>query len=253
MALIDRQLTLMDAVEKEAVPALNSLFLYAYKAALEKFRASRNAPELPLDFQPNLNRLLEATWAAAISASAAAFREEFADGFPAEQKMAVTDILALFISSMRPQVAHQIVITTQAQIRDMILGGMAGGQAADEVYFSLLSRSEELSLLRAILITRTEVHSATQFAAWQLARQSLIRLDKVWNSISDTRTRDFGEIGKISAFNHRAMDGKRISLNEFFSVPRLGGGFEYLMFPGDPNGSAGNVINCRCIQSYVRA
>jgi len=38
-----------------------------------------------------------------------------------------------------------------------------------------------------------------------------------------------------------AMDGVRVPLNENFNVDG-----EMLEYPGDPSGSAGNIINCRC-------
>jgi hypothetical protein len=37
------------------------------------------------------------------------------------------------------------------------------------------------------------------------------------------------------------VDGQKVGINEMFIV-----GGENLEFPGDPFGSPGNVINCRC-------
>lgn len=46
---------------------------------------------------------------------------------------------------------------------------------------------------------------------------------------------------------HADADGQVVNLNERFIV-----GGEYLDYPGDPNGSAGNVVNCRCFVIPVR-
>ena len=47
-------------------------------------------------------------------------------------------------------------------------------------------------------------------------------------------------------FNHLVMNQKRVPLDKPFNVSG-----QNLMFPGDPNGSAGNVVNCRCSVAQV--
>ena len=49
-----------------------------------------------------------------------------------------------------------------------------------------------------------------------------------------------------SNFNHLRADGEVVPVNEPFV--RTG---EHLMYPGDPSGSAGNIINCHCGQLPV--
>jgi len=48
--------------------------------------------------------------------------------------------------------------------------------------------------------------------------------------------------------SHRAADGQTVPLTEPFRVDN-----ETLQFPGDPRGSAGNVIQCRCTLSVSAA
>jgi hypothetical protein len=158
-----------------------------------------------------------------------------------------------YISSYGASRAQQILNTTSRQIRDMIAGGMAAGNSADAVFSALLDRAPQIARIRSLLITRTEAHTVSQFSSYRLALRSAVPLDKIWHSTQDMVTRDFGEIGRVSQFNHRVMDGTRIALARAFQVPALVGGTEALSFPGDPRGSAGNVIHCRCIQSYERA
>ena len=45
---------------------------------------------------------------------------------------------------------------------------------------------------------------------------------------------------------HRSADGQRVDINERFLVDG-----ESLKFPRDPNGSAKNIINCRCVSIYT--
>jgi hypothetical protein len=49
-----------------------------------------------------------------------------------------------------------------------------------------------------------------------------------------------------STFDHYNMNQIRVPLDKPFNVSG-----QNLMFPGDPNGSAGNVINCRCSVAQV--
>jgi hypothetical protein len=62
-----------------------------------------------------------------------------------------------------------------------------------------------------------------------------IKTFKEWVAILDRRTREA----------HVRADGQRVPVNEPFQV-----GGELLQFPRDPRGSAGNVINCRCVAVY---
>lgn len=58
---------------------------------------------------------------------------------------------------------------------------------------------------------------------------------KVWNTQGDDRVRD----------GHARTQGQEAPIDEPFYVNG-----EKLMFPGDPKGSAGNIINCRCYMTY---
>jgi hypothetical protein len=59
----------------------------------------------------------------------------------------------------------------------------------------------------------------------------------------DNETRDSHE---------KMAEHDAIPLNESFDVGLRAGGTEKLMYPGDPEGSAENVINCRCVIGYKR-
>lgn len=89
---------------------------------------------------------------------------------------------------------------------------------------------------RARTVARTETIGAVNagvFRAAQLDAQD--RGDpapfKVWLATDDTRTRH----------THNEADGQRTLLDSPFQV-----GAAQLLFPGDPRGPAGEVINCRC-------
>lgn len=86
-------------------------------------------------------------------------------------------------------------------------------------------------LSRAKTIARTEGHRIQQMStvdAQQAAKAKGADVVKQWDATIDGRTRE----------SHRRVDGEIRELDEKFS--------NGLMFPGDPNGSAAEVVNCRC-------
>nr|DAG08831.1 MAG TPA: minor capsid protein [Caudoviricetes sp.] len=86
-------------------------------------------------------------------------------------------------------------------------------------------------LSRAKTIARTEGHRIQQTSsrdAQYAAKAKGADVVKQWDAALDGRTRD----------SHRRVDGEIRELDEKFS--------NGLMFPGDPSGSAAEVVNCRC-------
>lgn len=86
-------------------------------------------------------------------------------------------------------------------------------------------------LSRAKTIARTEGHRIQQTStrdAQYAAKKRGADIVKQWDAALDGRTRE----------SHRRVDGEIKELDEKFS--------NGLMFPGDPSGSAAEVVNCRC-------
>lgn len=94
-----------------------------------------------------------------------------------------------------------------------------------------IQSTTERSLKQSITIARTETIRARNTGRYinlEQAKGLGIKLTKVWEATNDDRTRD----------EHSLMDGEEVEVDELFS--------NGLMFPGDPNGEAKEVINCRC-------
>lgn len=96
--------------------------------------------------------------------------------------------------------------------------------------------------VRAETIARTEsmqaLHIGQQEAYQQAIDQNLVEPDeivRVWESSGDGRTRD----------SHEEMNGQEVGWDEDFVTPS---GI-HLAFPGDPDGPAEEIINCRCNES----
>ena len=95
-------------------------------------------------------------------------------------------------------------------------------------------------------IARTEtiraLNQGKHLAALQASEEYDIPMNKKWLSVADERTRTTPP----DEFDHAKMNGVTVGLKEAFIV-----GGEELQYPGDPNGSAANVIHCRCTHVNV--
>ena len=110
----------------------------------------------------------------------------------------------------------------------------------DKLQKASASVFQELSDVRSYLIARTETGAAVNFG--QMATYQATGIEKKeWISTLDDRTRD----------SHILMNGITANIDETFEVENIEGGVDNMLYPSDPNGSAGNVCNCRCVVAPV--
>lgn len=212
---------------------------------------TENILALPETFRDKLTAELSQAWLYATEKAGAAMVEEFRSyGFEhletkADEQDLFERIRDMFIERYGASRVTQIFQTTRDQLLRLIQEGQREGLAVDAIASRIRSAIPEMARLRAHVIARTETHSANRFAQQQTARESRRALNKTWVSVADPRTRDFGEGDSvIDDYSHRAMNGVTVPLDQPYYVPTKYGTKEPLMFPGDPNGSAGNLINC---------
>lgn len=104
---------------------------------------------------------------------------------------------------------------------------------------------EDLVKARATVIARTEINRAANTGHSIAAKELPYEVDKKWIAAHDHRTRE----------SHKMIDAHTTGENDYFNVPVFKGkvkiGTEQMLYPGDPKGSAGNTINCRCRVIYI--
>lgn len=97
---------------------------------------------------------------------------------------------------------------------------------------------------RATTIARTETTAASN-TSMQIAAEEYSfgrPVSKTWETRMTGTVRD----------THRAMQGVTVAIDERFRVPRVKGGYDLMLYPGDyTGGSPENTINCRCWCSYI--
>ncbi len=130
----------------------------------------------------------------------------------------------------------QIYSTTLAFLQAHLTAGVQAGETTEQ----LAQRVDDLyteSIIpdRSQTIAATEVHGANEYGSKEAAASSGLTLTRVWMTMHDSKVRD----------DHVDADGQEVGMDEAFDV-----GGEQLMYPGDPSGSPGNTINCRCTVIY---
>lgn len=175
------------------------------------------------------------TVANAFIESAGVLAKEFADaGRPVEvlslEAPAATDFLDAATNRL-VGVADTLWEVARRELAD----GVRAGEGIEELA-ARLQEAGGFGETRARTIARTEVVAAANAAslaqALRLGDSSMV---KEWLDSDDTRVREA----------HEDADGQTVPIGEPFEV-----GGEWLMYPGQPTGTAANVINERCGLGY---
>lgn len=144
----------------------------------------------------------------------------------------IVDVIKYLEQYLLSKVVLPISETTIKQIDEVLKQALDNGWGVDETVAHL--EDSDLTSYRARMIVRTETVRATNFAQTVAADQSPFETEKRWIAIEDNRTR--------VSHSHAGVDGEQIDLQDKYS--------NGLMFPGDPNGSGSETINCRCTQGF---
>lgn len=98
--------------------------------------------------------------------------------------------------------------------------------------------ADRLPSHRTEMIARTETIRASNAGSTELFKTWGVRQHE-WLSTKDDRVRTYDSTNGM--YDHLEADGQVVDMDKPFIVSG-----EELMFPGDPSGSPGNTINCRC-------
>ena len=143
------------------------------------------------------------------------------------------DYLQIYITQRLANVAD----TTRKAISKVIESGVNEGLGAEQIARNIQKETKgEINKNRSRLIARTETVNAMNRGKRLSIVSSNLLWEKKWIATNDDRTR--------KTHLHMNLEGY-----VEFEQPYLVNG-ELLMYPGDPSGTAGNVINCRCSEIY---
>lgn len=160
-----------------------------------------------------------------------------------------------YLFDSRPAVTRYLgdvfnrMVRTPDEVFDVVASQVARGAAAGESIPDIADRVAEVLDAtgterwpsRAVTVARTEtigaLNAGRNDAFGAVADELGGEFEQQWLATMDKRTRP----------DHLEADGITTPLGTPFTV-----GGEPLMFPGDPSGSAENIINCRCSTLLVR-
>lgn len=136
-----------------------------------------------------------------------------------------------FISLRANKLAGQVTDTTYKAIKDQLGKGVGLGEGIPELSARIRSVFADASGYRSEMIARTEVISSFNASTSLVASEypGDVVGGQEWIATGGPRTRP----------EHGSADGQVVGIGEEFDV-----GGEALAYPGDPNGSSDNTVNC---------
>jgi len=163
-------------------------------------------------------------------------RKDYFGGYDDAVSEWISTTTALKVTQIAGTTFEQALGIIAQATGEAISQGLGEAQTGKLIRDTMREHGAAMTVARSRIIARTETHAASQAASQTAAAESGLRLKKEWIAAGGDRTRD----------DHQDADGQTVGINEDFNV-----GGEHLHTPGDPNGSAENVINCRCVVGYV--
>jgi len=133
-----------------------------------------------------------------------------------------------FINNKVFQFAQEVNDTTKKKLRETLSEGVTNGEGIQPLKRRVHALFEDRKGWEAERIARTETIGAANGGAWEANLQSSVVEKNEWLATLDDRVRD----------SHAAINGQIVEKNGRFS--------NGLRFPGDPNGSVEEIVNCRC-------
>lgn len=248
-----RQSLLLDRLANQFEDRLADEIADALREALSAWQFTGEV-SLPRDFRQRL----ESTYSQMITASITTFGSRVFEqgksaGVALERKEDFTTfMLNAALRYINNETIRQRITSVEKTTRLWLVRALAQafieGLTQTETVKSILEVVGSISKMRARTIARTETHGAANYGANVAVKKTDLPMNREWISAQDPRTRST-EDGDL--FDHLGADGQVVGADQPFQIAKLNGGSEALMFPGDPNGSAGNVINCRCSLGFI--
>ena len=118
----------------------------------------------------------------------------------------------------------------KTSVRQEISRGIAQSLSYQEITRNI-KNTTNVDYNKSLRIAKTEGHRIQCESAYNvqvMAKQKGADIVKQWDSTLDSRTRE----------SHQKLDGEIVEVNKKFS--------NGLLYPGDSNGVASEVVNCRC-------
>jgi uncharacterized protein with gpF-like domain len=248
-----RQAALMTRLENQFVATLSTTIYDATIEMVDRWKVTGEVLPARGFYEKLSDSYRQMIVAAATSFGVRIWQQAKSLGLPVETKQ---DFAQIMLDEAMRYLAREVIrqriegveMTTRQNIIRAIARGYLEGLGQDDIAEQIIEAAPQVSENRAKVIARTEVHGAANFGALEAAKKAGVASKKEWLSAQDKRTRTF-ENG--DDYDHLNFDGTKAGLDEAFVFTSSQGARDALQYPGDPNGVAGNVINCRCTLAFT--
>lgn len=226
------------------------LFSKESKMIVAAYKDKENKSVATEEFVENILATTRAEWGGAIEDTCIEAVERgfdlFADEIPAQFQLSF-DIFQPESLKWSNQRAGEAIVgihkKTREEVGTIISDAIKAGDSIDKITATISEKFNQYKGARAKAIARTETSNAVNNGKLAHAKESERRFDvaylKTWNPVAGSiRTREWHKAQNISP-------SQTIPMYEKFSVNG-----ETMERPLDPNGSASNVVNCRCTLTF---
>ena len=157
---------------------------------------------------------------------------------------ALAEEVQRFVAERSRLYSPPIINTLITELREQLAAGVRAGERISDLRARARRVLVDQAPDRINKIVRTEVIGGLNRGSLAAYSRSSVVEKKTWLTSRDDRVRPT----KPGHFNHQAADGQTVPKGDPFIVSG-----EQLQHPGDPSGSAGNIIRCRCAMKPVLA
>lgn len=226
---------------------LRTALMSMYRGAADAYRSGGITDSAVMSERDRIDKTLRGIWETAYTSISDRVAGQIAEATGkslAPERKQMSDVrrraLDLFIQRWAAKKVTQVTSTTMTEIGQIIKRGIEDGLSVDELAGRIMQTGKIYAAYRAPLIARTETHGAAQYGSLQAAEESEVVEMKEWIAVEDSRTRGMDN----EDYDH--VNVASVPVKEPFIVSG-----EPLMYPGDPAGSPGNTISCRCVMGYL--
>ena len=230
--------------EQDFKGVVDSYFTDQMERVLKQF-TPKKAPGMNVDFD------LDAETAVALKAFFDAYNsiagrsnDEANDFTPSDIKIAISREARKKLNANLEYFAGEINKTTRDDLLKLISTAVSEGYSTDQtaeeirnLFGKYMDNGEKLS--RSEMIARTETGKIRSLITRDVYAQDDLVDGMEWLTAQDAFVRG---VDPKDDFSHISADGQVVPKGAKFKVSG-----EYLEYPGDPSGSAGNTIQCRCV------
>lgn len=214
----------------------------AYAAISDIKQGITNFEKYIYDYKPEIKKLLKSYYYR-LAAIFYKKTEKIAGDLKSSSTVFLKDSEYIFWATMdywiNYEAAEHVVMinnTTRKLLKTQLKKGIKEGLTYEELGKKMDGMVPPLYARRSLTIAKTETHLLYNKTVKESVKSLKVPVKtRSWFAAGDERTR----------IEHASADGETVGMNEPFTMTG-----ESLDYPGDPAGSAWNVIQCRCAVLY---